>query len=147
MGIEMIWIASAVGLGLGLGVLGYFFSKAAYSLFTLSITAFVFGSSFIGGLMGIDTTPSEVVVPVGEEGGTSIGSFANVFYKAIDNMGMLPEHVQKAIIVFIVTFFLARLATWGYLAFHPKKTVVEDRAAFKKRVLAQYGYKDGELPY
>lgn len=147
MGIEMIWIASAMGLGLGLGVLGYFFSKAAYSLFTLSMSAFVFGSSYLGGLMGIDTTPSKVVVPVGEDGGTNIGALGNVIYRAIDNMGMLPEYIQMAIVVFIVTFFLARIATWGYLAFHPKKTVVEDRAAFKKRVLAEYGYKDGELPY
>jgi len=143
----MVWILSAIALGLGLGVLGYYFSKAAYSLFLTSMSLFVFSSGIIAEKLGVERPAGVVKVPGGEEGSQSVLAVGNVFFRAIDNMGMLPHHIQLSIVCFIVAFFLARIVTWGYVQFYPKKVVVEDKAARRKRVLAQYGYTDGKLPY
>ena len=143
----MIWILSAIGLGLGLGIIGYYFSKAAYSLFTLSLTLFVFCSSYIRALTGGGTSNgASMDIPLGEDGTTNIPGAGKLIYRAIDNMGMLPEHVQLSIILFICAFFTARIGTWLYTGVGKKPKKVETKADRKKRILEQYGYKNG-LPY
>ena len=56
----IIWAAGATVLGLFLGYLGYLHSKIAYSIFTVCITAFVYGSNFMLSLLGVEREASEI---------------------------------------------------------------------------------------
>jgi len=146
MGIELIWMGSSVLLGLILGVIGYYHSKLAYSFFTLTLTGFVFLSSYAKALIGGSPSNATVTVPMGEDGSTNIGGLGNLLYRAIDNMGMLPPHIQLSILLFVGAFFSARIGTWLYTGVGRKPKKVESNADRKKRILKQYGYTDG-MPY
>jgi len=143
---DMIWMASAVVLGLILGIIGYYHSKLAYSAFMLSLSGFVFLSSYAKGLMGGGGGGASMNVPIGSDGSTDIRGAGNLMFRAIDNMGMLPPHIQLSIIIFIGAFFVARIGTWFYMGVGQKPKKVESKADRKNRILAQYGYKDG-MPY
>lgn len=132
----IIWGAGASILGLFLGYLGYLYSKIAYSIFTVCITAFIYGSDFILALLGIEKSGSGVSPSVALSMVESIVPFR----RAIENMGYLPEHIQVAIIVFAVTFFISRIITWGLKTYGkgPAEETMEQR---RKRVLKEYGMK------
>lgn len=134
----MIWGGSAGILGLILGYLGYLHSKMAYSIFITSLGIITFFSNQIVQLTGGDIS--------GLSGGSSDPSAYMGFgilrkvMSAIDAMGLLPQHVQIAILVFVASFFITRIATWGRKSFGPQKAeeTLEER---KKRILASYGMK------
>ena len=130
----LIWGAGAAILGLFLGYLGFLYSKLAYSIFTICITAFIYLSNFILSLLGIERGASEAAA------GGAFGFVESIvpFRAAIENMGYLPAHIRVAIITFAVTFFLSRIATWAYKSYGPKpaEETAEQR---KKRVLREYG--------
>jgi len=127
----VIWGLGAAGLGAGLGYLGYFHSKAAYSVFLIVMAVLAFISRYLtdltGGQIG-DSTVTQTAM---------IKAFKNVT-SVIDGMGYLPTEAQFAIVVFIVTFFLGRLGTWAFKSFGPKP-VPESTIERRKRILASYG--------
>jgi len=131
----MIWIIGAIALGLILGVIGYYFSKAAYSLFITTM-----------GLFGAFSFSLVDNVAVESTGQLSEFRLLDLLFKAVDNMGYLPQHIQLAIVVFIATFFIARIITWFLTKMNVNPKEVESTSDRKQRILEQYGYKDG-LPY
>ena len=139
----MIWVISAVILGVGLGVLGYYFSKTAYSLFVISMGLFVFLSSYAKSLMPHSASGvSNIDVPVNDSGMTDGIGLIRLMFNAVDNMGMLPTHIQLSIVVFIFSFFIARIGTWVFTKFNVQPERVETNTDRKQRILAQYGMKD-----
>ena len=134
----IIWAVSAGALGLGLGYVGYFHSKIAYGIFTTCLSLFTFGSSYLVNLTGGDV--AGMTAMQSETGNVlAMGIFKNLM-RSVDAMGYLPFHVQVAILVFAVAFFLSRIATWAGVSFGPSKAE-ETAAERKKRVLKSYGMK------
>jgi len=132
----IIWGVLAILLGMGLGYLGYLYSKLAYSIFTTALGVVVFGSGYLVDLTGGD---SSAVSAIQSESGQIMGiGILKSLMSAIDTMGYLPLHVQVAILIFAVTFFATRIATWAYQSFGPKPAE-ETAQARKARVLASYG--------
>lgn len=132
----VIWGAFATAFGLGLGYLGYLHSKLAYSIFITLLGVVTYFSSYVVDLVGGD---SMAVSAMHAEAGQiqGIGILKN-FMISIEAMGYLPQHVQMAILIFAVSFFLARIATWAYRSYGPKPAE-ESAAERKARVLASYG--------
>jgi len=56
-----------------------------------------------------------------------------------------PKEAQETFILFPVAFIISRLLSWIVSKFIKPKT--ETPAARKKRILKEYGYEDGQLPY
>jgi len=119
--------------------LGYFHSKLAYSIFTTCVLLFVYGSNFILALTGVERDVSETPV----SGSLSIVETIVPFRRAIVNMGYLPNHIQIAILIFAVTFFIARIATWARKSYGPKPPS-ETTEARRNRILQSYGMKSME---
>ena len=139
----MIWTLSAIGLGLGLGVLGFYFSKMAYSAFAGSMALFVFLSSYVTQVSpDMVSKDSSLTIPISETGSISEGGSVNLLFRFVDNMGLLPPHIQLALILFVVSFFVARIGTWLYTRLSVKAEKVESNADRRQRILAQYGMKD-----
>jgi len=139
----MVWIVSAILLGLGLGVLGYYHSKTAYSLFVISMALFVFLSSYAKGLMSQNYSGSaDIYIPIGEDGTTSAEGLGYLMFNAVDHMGALPQHIQLSIILFAVAFFVARIGTWVFTKLSVEPDRVETNAERKQRILAQYSMKE-----
>ena len=134
----IIWGAGAGVLGLFLGYLGFLYSKMAYSVFTTCLGILVFCSNYLIQLTGGDM---DGLARMQAEGGSiaAFGILRNVM-NAVNAMGFFPFHVQVAILVFIVTFFLSRIATWAFKSFGPKKAE-ETPAERRARVLRSYGMK------
>jgi len=133
----LIWGAGATILGVCLGYLGYFYSKLAYSVFTICLAAMAI---FINVLVQI--TGGDVEALANAEPNASmlaLGPMAPIM-SAIDKMGYLPPHVQNAILTVIIVFFLTRIGTWAYKTYGPKpaEETAEERRA---RVLKAYGMK------
>ena len=132
----VIWGAIATLCGLGLGYLGYLYSKLAYSIFITSLGIVTFFSGYIVDLTGGD---SAGVSAMQSEAGNVMGAgILKNLMTSIDAMGFLPPHVQVAILVFAVSFFIARIATWAYQSFGPKPAE-ESTSDRKARILASYG--------
>lgn len=133
----ILWGGGAIVLGAFLGYLGYLYSKLAYSIFTSSLMALLFFGNYI-----IQVTGGDVV---GAANVSSSGSFLAVgplapIMSGIDKMSYLPFHVQVAILIFAVTFFISRIATWASKSFGPKKPE-ETQADRRARVLKSYGMR------
>ena len=132
----IIWSGVAGVLGLALGVLGYFHSKLAYSVFITALGAVTFLSHQIVGLTGGDIAGAAAMGT--EDGGiVAVGILKNLF-AAIETMGLFPKHVQIAILVFALSFFLARILTWARTSFG-KPPAEESAANRRARVLRAYG--------
>ena len=127
----MIWMASAGVLGIGLGVLGYYYSKTAYAIFLMGLSGIaIITNIYMGASAGVVGMTSE----------NKFGVFYGMLRKistAIDLLGKLPMHMQTAIVTFTVTFFLARIGAWWYQTKRPKEE--ETLEARKQRVLKSYG--------
>ena len=133
----IIWGAGAGLLGILLGYIGYFHSKLAYSVFTVCVSAMIFSINTLVELTGGDTAALANAEPNASI--FALGPLAPIM-SAIDKMGYLPFHVQAAILIVVVTFFLSRIATWAYKSYGPKKAE-ETPAERRARVLKSYGMK------
>ena len=132
-----IWITSATVLGVILGYLGYLYSKLAYSIFTISAFTLLFFANYV-----IQITGGDLAGAINVEPSTSIlaiGPFGKII-SGVNKMNFLPHHVQVAILVFTVTFFITRILTWAFKSFGPKKAE-EIQAQRRARVLKTYGMK------
>jgi len=93
-------------LGIGLGVLGFRYSKAAAAIFlsALTITGIITFLYFraTGGFSGLDTDSGEGFV----------SSVINKAFLVFDLMGLLPQHIQVALLIFTGTFLAARIVAW-----------------------------------
>ncbi len=126
----IIWCVGGGLLGAALGVLGFYYSKLAYSAFVTSLGAIGFVANMF---LSVPQTS------IGDDTGSLMimGVFRK-FTQAIEVMGLLPVPVQTGILVLIVSFFAARVATWWYQRAKPK-AADETLADRRKRVLASYG--------
>lgn len=132
----IIWGVGATILGLGLGYLGYLYSKLAYSIFITSIGVITFFSKYLVDLTGGDAAGLAAMHT--DSGGMIAAGILKNIMSSIGAMGYLPTHVQVAIIICAVAFFGARIATWAHESFG-SKPAEETAAARKARVLASYG--------
>lgn len=127
----MIWVAGAGILGVGLGVLGYYYSKAAYAVFLMGLSGVAIVTNiYMGASAGVVGMTSE------NKFGVLYGMMRKIS-AAVDLVGQLPMHMQSAILTFIVTFFVARIGAWIYQVKVPKKE--ESLSARKQRILKSYG--------
>lgn len=130
----LIWGAAAGISGLILGVLGYYHSKLAYTAFLASLSGIGFMANMFLSSAGASTQMG------GGLGGQVVGGLLSKLMRPIEAMGYLPMHMQVAIIIFIVAFFVARIGVWSRQKFK-KDGPEESLEARRKRVLASYGMK------
>ena len=123
----MIWILGAVLLGLMIGYISYAFQKAFLGAMVLSLP--------IVGLIYF-----RVLLPLARVSGLGQGDPITVI---LEMMSLLPQDIQSAITIFPMAAFGGRLIVWAYAKFISKPAVEETRSDRKKRILEQYGYKDG----
>lgn len=123
----IIWGLGALVVGSVLGILGFFYSKAAYTLFTIAMGVI--------GFLAVNILPASTAV-------SGPGLLKQITF-AIDAMGYLPDHMQSAIVLFIAAFFLARICVWWYRTFR-YKPVEETTDRRRARILKDYGFKTME---
>jgi len=130
----MIYILSAVLLGLGMGYFSYAFQKLFFAMMAASLP-----------IIGI--VYFKVLVPLAKVAGGAAGLGSGDPITLITTLiGQLPQDMQSAIIIFPMAAFGGRLITWIHAKFIVKPAEEETKSDRKKRILEQYGYKDG-LPY
>jgi len=144
----MIWILSALILGVGLGILSFYHSEIAYFSVISVMILFVNMSSSV-----IELSPEMVPKPgvpaeavIAGEGGVSEVGLLILIYRFVDHMGLLPWYVQFSIILFTLSFVAGRVSIWAHTHFKDAPETIETEENRKKRILEEYGYKD-ELPY
>jgi len=128
----MIWIISAILLGLILGILGVYFSRVAYGLF---FTVFIASILFL---------PSEFThfnlhghVMIKPEGFAHLGK----------KLAGLPEYIQWAGFLFVIFFFLARIITWFMTRLNIIPSIRLDDVDPMERTIEEYGYNPDEYSY
>ena len=126
----MFWILGAVLLGLGVGYFSYAFQKLFLGAMVLALP--IFGIVYF-----------RVLLPLARVSGLGQGDPITVILEII---GLAPQNVQSAITIFPIAAFGGRLITWIYAKFIARAGVEETKAERRKRILEQYGYKDG-MPY
>lgn len=130
----MLYIALAICLGLGVGYFSYAFQKAFFALMAAVIP--IFGIVYF-----------KVLLPLAKVTGGAAGlGHGDPITLIMALIGQLPQDMQSAIIIFPMAAFGGRLLTWIYAKFIAKEAGEESQADRRKRILQQYGYKDG-LPY
>lgn len=130
----MIYISLAVILGLGIGYVSYAFQKAFFAFCAVSLP--IIGIIYF-----------KVLLPMAKVAGATAGlGKGDPITLIMALIGQLPQDMQNAIIIFPMAAFGGRLATWIHAKFIAKPAVEETHSDRKKRILEQYGYKDG-LPY
>jgi len=130
----MIWIIGAILAGLMMGYISYAFQKAFFALMAAAIP--IFGIIYF-----------KVLLPLAKVAGGAAGlGQGDPITLIMALIGQLPQDMQSAIIIFPMAAFGGRLLTWIHAKFIAKPAVEETKADRKKRILEQYGYKDG-LPY
>ena len=130
----MIWIISAVLLGLILGVLGFYFSKLAISIFvtlTLSITAT---------LLLIPGVEVENI-----SGWESSHNYIDILYFLGGRFTTLPEHIQLAALLFTISFFVARIITWFLVRMSLMPRIFGTETCRVERMMEEYSYDSDDI--
>jgi len=103
----VVWGVFAIGFGVGLGYLGSFHSKMAYSIFAILLGVVTFFSSYIVDLVGGDSTAvSALHMEVRQNTNADIWDHLVTSVSAVN---LLPRHVQIAFFIFAVTFLLSHI--------------------------------------
>jgi len=132
----IIWITGSGILGIALGVLGFRYSKIASAIF-LSVLSVIGIVTFLyfratGGIRGLEPEAGENILAV----------IMNKAFLVFNLMGLLPLHMQVAILVFTGTFLAARIVAWVKSINAPE--AVESTEDRRKRILKTYGMKSME---
>ena len=144
----MIWILSALILGVGLGILSFYHSEIAYVSVIFVMILFVNMSSFVTEFSP-EMVPKPAIRPdvvITRDGGVSETGLLILIHRFVDHMGLLPWYVQFSIILFTLSFVAGRVSIWAHTHFKDAPETIETEENRKKRILEEYGYKD-ELPY
>jgi len=130
----MIWMLSAAFLGLIVGYISHAYQKPFLTgLFLISPIALILHSRVLlplaaaaNGLDGLDRL--EGVDPI---------------TLSLELFRLFPENTQSAVIIFAITIFIGRLATWFHSILTAEPEVEETKLERKNRILTQYNKKDG----
>jgi len=127
----VVYIISSIIIGMAIGVFSIKHQKAFLAILFALPPLYIMAVKLFA--------PFAAIVQTQDVGN---GSVLSIFMTLFDR---LPEDMQTAAIIFPIAVIASRLVTWLYTKF-AKPPADETGAERKKRILAEYGYKDG-LPY
>jgi len=120
--IFIVWGIIAALFGVGLGYLGSFYSKMAYSIFAIFLGIVTFFSSYIVDMVGGDSMAVSALQMEASQN-TDAGLWDH-FMTAVAAINVLPRHVQIAFILFALTFLVSQFLLFIYRS-HQSKQAVE----------------------
>jgi len=127
----MIYLISSAIFGIAVGIFSIKYQKTFLMLLFAIPPAFFFALKMFAPF-------AKVVAVSGVGNGGPLSVFSAMY-------NQFPEDIQLAIIIFLMAVIISRLVTWIVSKF-VKPKAGESPADRKKRILKEYGYKNG-LPY